>query len=74
MLYITPPEVVQADVFFRLPEAFRRPGRRSAWADANRAGATVDCFLEGPSFDRVAPVYRSSMGGYITVQTTTAHL
>lgn len=57
MLYITPPQVVQADVFFRLPEAFRRPGQRSAWADANRAGAAVDCFLEGPSFDRAGNLY-----------------
>lgn len=34
----------------RLPDALRRP-RRSAWADANRGGAAVDSFLEGPCFD-----------------------
>jgi sugar lactone lactonase YvrE len=26
--------------------------RRTAWADANRAGAPIDSFLEGPCFDR----------------------
>jgi gluconolactonase len=33
-----------------MPERFRRP-QRSEWADANRAGQRVDCFLEGPCFD-----------------------
>jgi gluconolactonase len=37
--------------FTSLPARFRRK-RRTAWSDPNRAGAAVDCFLEGPSFDR----------------------
>ena len=37
--------------FARLPDRLRNL-RRSAWADANRAGAPIDSFLEGPCFDR----------------------
>jgi gluconolactonase len=37
--------------FSSLPQKFRRK-RRTAWSDPNRAGAEVDSFLEGPSFDR----------------------
>ena len=33
-----------------MPDHLRRL-RRTEWADANRAGAPVDCFLEGPCFD-----------------------
>lgn len=49
-------EPIRAEVFSRLPEKYRRK-RRTAWADANRAGAPVDCFLEGPSFDRGGNLY-----------------
>jgi gluconolactonase len=37
--------------FTSLPAKFRKK-RRTAWSDPNRQGAPVDCFLEGPSFDR----------------------
>ena len=37
--------------FTSLPAKFREK-RRTAWSDPNRQGAAVDCFLEGPSFDR----------------------
>ncbi|HXJ08243.1 MAG TPA: SMP-30/gluconolactonase/LRE family protein, partial [Burkholderiales bacterium] len=37
--------------FTSLPAKFRRR-QRSAWSDPNRQGAALDCFLEGPSFDR----------------------
>src|SRR3954466_8520914 len=37
--------------FSTLPSRFRKR-RRTAWSDPNRQGAAVDCFLEGPSFDR----------------------
>jgi gluconolactonase len=46
-----PPTVIEAEVFTRMPSALRRP-RRTEWADFNKAGHPVDCFLEGPSFDR----------------------
>jgi gluconolactonase len=34
-----------------MPAKFRKKGR-TAWSDPNRQGAEVECFLEGPSFDR----------------------
>lgn len=46
-----PPETVKAEVFARLPDEFRRKGRRSSWADANKRGEELHSFLEGPAFD-----------------------
>ena len=46
------PAVLDAEVFTELPDALRRPGTPSYWADRNRRGSSVDSFLEGPSFDR----------------------
>lgn len=46
-----PPAVIEAEVFARLPEAFRKAGR-CAWGDANNGRRPTDCFLEGPAFDR----------------------
>ncbi len=42
---------IEARPFTSLPGKFRKK-RRTAWSDPNRAGAQVDNFLEGPSFDR----------------------
>jgi len=50
MGFTAPPRELVAEPFARLPDALRRPGRRSAWADANK-GAPLDCFLEGPVSD-----------------------
>src|ERR1700712_818822 len=47
----TSPRVIDATVLARLPEHLRLP-RPGAWAAANKPGQVVDCFLEGPSFDR----------------------
>ncbi|HEY2628787.1 MAG TPA: SMP-30/gluconolactonase/LRE family protein [Usitatibacter sp.] len=47
----TPPQVIEARVLTRVPDAFRSK-RRTEWSDVNKAGHEVDCFLEGPSFDR----------------------
>jgi gluconolactonase len=49
-MWFAPPACLTTRVLTRLPERFRRP-ERSAWADANRSGAAVDGFLEGPCFD-----------------------
>lgn len=52
MLYLdTPPKRIDTTLFTQMPEEFRRPGIRSDWADANKGGHPVDCFLEGPAFD-----------------------
>jgi gluconolactonase len=47
---------VPSTVFSRVPDKHRRLVR-TAWADANRGGEPVDCFLEGPSFDRAGNLY-----------------
>jgi gluconolactonase len=52
-----PPPVVETEVFTAMPASFRRPGSRTEWADANKGGAPVDCFIEGPSFDRDGNLY-----------------
>jgi gluconolactonase len=42
---------IEVQTFSAMPAKFRKR-RRTAWSDPNRAGAEVDGFLEGPSFDR----------------------
>jgi len=44
-------EKIKAEVYTSMPAKFRKKGR-TAWSDPNRQGAEVECFLEGPSFDR----------------------
>jgi gluconolactonase len=39
-----------------MPQSLRKPVR-SEWADANKAGGPVDCFIEGPSFDRAGNLF-----------------
>ena len=46
-----PPTVIKAEVFSAMPTELRIK-KRTQWADFNKAGQPVDCFLEGPSFDR----------------------
>ncbi|OON41754.1 gluconolactonase [Izhakiella australiensis] len=48
MMFLTSPEGREAEVFTRLPDAFRQPDPTNAWALANRGGHAVDSFLEGP--------------------------
>ena len=55
-LSFTPPVVIDAKVIATLPQHLRIR-QRSAWADANKAGHIVDCFLEGPVFDRAGALY-----------------
>jgi gluconolactonase len=46
-----PLELIKAEVFMSMPAGFRKKSRTD-WSDPNRQGAEVECFLEGPSFDR----------------------
>lgn len=55
-MLFAPPEIIQAEVFSRLPDQFRALDR-TEWADANRGGSPVDSFLEGPSFARDGTLY-----------------
>lgn len=56
MMWFNPPIVIDAGIFSALPEQFRQP-KKSSWADANKGGALVHSFLEGPSFDRAGRLY-----------------
>ena len=56
MTWFAPPRRIGTTVFSELPARFRTP-RRTAWADANQAGRSIDSFLEGPSFDRDGRLY-----------------
>lgn len=50
------PENLPTNIFTHMPEKFR--GKRpSPWSIANRGGAIVDSFIEGPSFDRRGNLY-----------------
>ena len=46
-----PVEKIKTEVWTSMPAKFRKK-QRSAWSDPNRQGAEVECFPEGPSFDR----------------------
>jgi len=48
MFLIEPPAVREASVFSALPASWRRNDPTNAWAHANRGGATIHSFLEGP--------------------------
>src|SRR6202165_29199 len=58
MMYLEgPPRLIGTEVFSAMPDAFRRKGVRTDWADANRPGQPTDCFIEGPSFDADGNLY-----------------
>src|SRR5580698_2579071 len=58
MMYLeTPPRLIGTEIFSAMPDRFRRKGTASSWADANRPGQAVDCFIEGPSFDAHGNLY-----------------
>ena len=57
MNFLQPPVLQDAEIFTSMPAHYRRTGVRSVWADANRNGAHVDSFLEGPVFDALGNLY-----------------
>ena len=58
MMYLeTPPRLIETSMFSAMPEAFRRKGVPTDWADANRPGQPTDSFIEGPSFDASGNLY-----------------
>ena len=50
------PIVIQTEVFARLPDRYRAPGRSSSWLEG-RQYDTLHSFLEGPAFDRAGTLY-----------------
>ena len=57
MSFFEPPKLIEADVFAAVPDRLRKGGAPSNWIDANHPGSKLDCFLEGPSFDRDGNLY-----------------
>lgn len=55
-LSFKPPEIIEATVLTRLPDAFRKPVK-TEWSQANKPGQLLDSFLEGPSFDRAGNLW-----------------
>ncbi len=49
-MWFDPPAPLPSRVLTRMPDSFRRL-TRTEWSAANRAGAAVDSFLEGPCYD-----------------------
>lgn len=47
----------EAKVWTQMPKPFRQGAKPTAWADANKAGAVIDSFLEGPLFDQQGNLY-----------------
>jgi gluconolactonase len=56
MFMFAPPTRIKTEVHFRLPDRFRTKARTD-WSEPNRLGQEVDCFIEGPSFDRDGNLY-----------------
>ncbi len=56
MSWLAPAPVIETRIFSALPAEFRR-ARKTAWSEANKGGAAVDCFLEGPCFDANGSLY-----------------
>lgn len=57
MSFFEPPRLIEADVFAAVPDRLRKGGAASSWIDANHPGSKLDCFLEGPAFDRDGNLY-----------------
>lgn len=57
MSFFEPPKLIEADVFAAVPDRLRKGGAPSSWIDANHPGSKLDCFLEGPAFDRDGNLY-----------------
>jgi gluconolactonase len=52
----SPLELIKTRVFTSMPKKYRKKSR-TKWSDPNRQFAEVECFLEGPSFDRRGNLY-----------------
>jgi gluconolactonase len=57
MSFFDPPQLIEAEVFASVPPKLRKKGAPSSWIDANHPGAALECFLEGPAFDRAGNLY-----------------
>lgn len=52
-----PPPEIKSTVFSRMPDKFRHPGRQTEWTRYRPQYPNLDCFLEGPAFDRAGVLH-----------------
>jgi gluconolactonase len=59
LYHFTPPKVIEAEVFMRLPDHLRRDKAAdlTPWSRQQHPGVPVAAFLEGPSFDTAGNLY-----------------
>lgn len=57
MFFLNPPLLRETEIFTIMPERFRKKNTISDWAIANRGGAQIDSFIEGPVFDASGNLY-----------------
>jgi gluconolactonase len=50
-------QVISTTVHTAVPDALRKHGVVSEWSRANKGGEPIDCFIEGPCFDREGNLY-----------------
>jgi gluconolactonase len=50
-------EIIETEIFARLPDRYRKTGLDSEFAQGQMPGTRMDSFLEGPSFDRAGNLY-----------------
>lgn len=62
MSWFPQPRLIESTVFTTLPEVFRAP-RVSGWSLANKRGAALHSFLEGPCFDPAGNLYVTDIPG-----------
>lgn len=56
MSWFPPAPVIETQIYTELPARYRKP-IVSEWSRANKSGNPVDCFLEGPCFDREGTLF-----------------
>jgi len=57
MSFYAPPSALKSEIWTQMPDAYRRSDGEPEWGRGNRPGQAIDCFLEGPSFDRAGNLY-----------------
>lgn len=57
MSWYPAPTVMRTSVHTAMPDALRKHGVVTEWSCANKGGAAIDCFIEGPCFDADGNLY-----------------
>ncbi|WP_116140187.1 SMP-30/gluconolactonase/LRE family protein [Trinickia diaoshuihuensis] len=57
MSWYPAPRLVETSIHTAMPDALRKHGVVTEWSRANKGGAAIDCFIEGPCFDSRGNLY-----------------